>query len=244
MPNPKMKLKNFFLSLTAHGQTVEVYFTEENRDGTFGFKINQIDSEEVLELNEGLFFLIQDEIRKGFIDSSLILNGEGDTSYLLQSDSSCIKTAKYFSWVHETEQFWIQENLTEYYLEDIVLPLDLDITITKAPSSFKISEQKKLKALLTKQQYEEFASFYKELLSEFQEMEIELQLDDYDDTGTEFSILSMSGSYQKNLVFDLLDASHVLIPKDELQTVLTMVFKIDEVLAHQILHESEGLITP
>lgn len=227
------------MSLAAHGQTVEVYFTEENRDGVFGFKINQIDSEELFEFNEPLFFLVLDEIKNGFIDSTLILNAEGDTSYSLQADS-CVKTAKYFSWVNETEQFWIEDNLTEYYFEDVVLPTDLGITITKDSSSFKISEEKKLKALLTKQQYEEFASFYEDLLSEFQEMQIELQLDNYDDAGTECSIQSMYGTYQKSVVFDLLNESQLLVPKDELQRILVDVFKLDESLARQILDESKG----
>ena len=43
-----MKLKDFFLALATHHQNVEIYFNQENRDGVFGFKINNIDSEKRL----------------------------------------------------------------------------------------------------------------------------------------------------------------------------------------------------
>ena len=86
-----MKLKEFFLSLAAHKQTVEIYFNEENRDPAFGFKINKIDSEVFLEDNNTLWSNIESEINNGFLSSDLIDEEEGDTSYFIQPDLTCVK---------------------------------------------------------------------------------------------------------------------------------------------------------
>ena len=229
-----MNLKEFFLSLAAHGQIVEVYFNEENREAVFGFKINNIDSEVLLEDNSALWSKIESEINNAFLSSDLIDEGEGDTSYFIQSDLSCIKTAKYFSWVSETEQFWLESHETEFYFENIDFPF-YSILITKELDSFKIDEAKTLKKTLTNQQYEEFYSFYECLLGEFQEMEIELQLDKQDGKEVYCSIQSMYGSYRENMNFTLLDFSEIDISKEELKLMLLKNFRIDTDLADQVL---------
>jgi len=140
-----MNLKEFFLSLAAQNQIVEVYFNEENRDPVFGFKINNIDSEVLIEDNDNLWSKIENVINDAFLSSDLIDKDEGDTSYFIQSDLSCIKTAKYFSWVSETEQFWIESHDTEFYFENVDFS-ELDIIlITKEYDSFKIREEIELK---------------------------------------------------------------------------------------------------
>ena len=229
-----MNLKEFFLSLAAHSQIVEVYFNEENREAVFGFKINNIDSEVLLEDNSILWSKIESEINNAFLSSDLIDEGEGDTSYFIQSDLSCIKTAKYFSWVSETEQFWIESHETEFYFENIDFPF-YSILITKELDSFKIDEAKTLKKILTNQKYEEFYSFYEGLLGEFQEMEIELQLDKQDGKEVYCSIQSMYGSFRENMNFTLLDSSKIDISKEELKLMLLKNFRIDTGLAVQVL---------
>jgi hypothetical protein len=229
-----MKLEEFFLSLAAHKQTVEIYFNEENRDPAFGFKINNIDSEVLLEDNNTLWSNIESEINNGFLSSDLIDEDEGGSSYFIQPDLTCVKTAKYFSWVSETEQFWIESNETEFYIENVDFPFDR-VLITKELDSFSIDEDEALKTILTKQQYDEFYIHYKGLLSEFQEMEIELQIDEHDRKGIVCSILSMYGSYTENMNFTLLDSSGLDISKEDLKMMLLKYFKIDTCLADQIL---------
>ena len=229
-----MNLKDFFLSLASHNQIVEVYFNEENREGMFGFKINNIDSEVLFEGNSNLLSRIENEINSAFLSSDLIGEGEGDTSYFIQPDLSCIKTAKYFSWVSETEQFWIESRETEFYFKNIDFPF-YSIVITKELDSFKIDEEKTLKNKLTTLQYKEFYSFYKGLLSEFQEMEIELQLDKHGEIGVKCSIQRMYGSYREKMNFTILDSSEIDISKEELKLMLLKYFRIDTDLADQVL---------
>ncbi|MDA9182751.1 hypothetical protein N9O51_06120 [Saprospiraceae bacterium] len=228
-----MNLKEFFLSLAAHSQIVEIYFNEENRQGVFGFKINNIDSELVLEDNSILWSKIESEICNAFLSSDLIDDCEGDTSYFIQSDLSCIKTAKYFSWVSESDQFWIDRHETSFYFENIDFPF-YRILINKELDSFKIDEAKTLKKILTNQKYEEFYSFYEGLLGEFQEMEIELQLEQ-DGKEVYCYINSMYGSYRENMNFTLLDSSEIDISKEELKLMLLNNFRIDTDLAVQVL---------
>lgn len=228
-----MKLKEFFFSLVKHDQHVEIYFNQEDRDGVFGFKINDVDSETLSEDNYTLYEMIESEINNAFLASNLIDQGEGDTSYILQSDFSCIKNAKYFSWVEETEQFWIESNETEYYFENIDFPFD-NIMITKELDSFKIDEEKTLKKILSKQTYEEFYSFYKELLSEFQEMQIVLEVEEIDENEIICTISSMNGSYKENMNFTLLDNSKENYSKNELKSLLIRSFKIEPLLAKKI----------
>ena len=109
------------------------------------------------------------------------------------------------------------------------------ILITKELDSFKIDEAKTLKKTLTNQQYEEFYSFYECLLGEFQEMEIELQLDKQDGKEVYCSIQSMYGSYRENMNFTLLDSSEIDISKEELKLMLLKNFRIDTDLADQVL---------
>jgi hypothetical protein len=229
-----MKLKDFFLAIAAHHQNVEIYFNQENRDGVFGFKINNIDSEVLFEDNINLWRKIDSQINNAFLSSDLIDEGEGDTSYFLHSDLSCTKKAKYFDWVTESEQFWINEHETDFNFENTNLPFHT-IMITKELDSFKIDEEKTLKKTLKRQQYEEFHSFYKELLNEFQELEIELAVEGDDENGINCSILSMYGSYRENMSFTLLDSSEVDFSKDDLKEMLSKYFSIEEQLTNQIL---------
>jgi hypothetical protein len=231
-----MKLKDFFLALITHHQNIEIYVKRENRDPVFGFKINNIDSDGLYEINADLQYLVEQEIRDAFIESNspLIDNDEGDTSYFLNSDLSCIKRAKYFDWGTESEQFWIDEHETDFNFENTNLPFH-SIMITKELDSFVIYEEKTLKKILTRQQYEEFNSFYKELLNEFQEMQIELGVEGDDENGINCSIWSMYGSYRENMSFTLLDSSEVDFSKDDLKEMLSKYFSIEEQLTEQIL---------
>jgi hypothetical protein len=232
-----MKLKELFSSLSVHNYNVEIYFIDERLSATIGFKINNIDFKDYYEIDSVLWHDVVNEITNGFIDSFLLSETiEGNISYFLQPDLSCIKNGKYFSIVEESYGIWIEDNETEFYFKNTELPFD-SVLITKELDSFKIDEEKELKKALTKQQYDEFVSFYKELLSVFQHMEIELQLDDYDETGVKFTILSMDGSYTEHTEFKLLDSSKVNFSKGKLKTMLLEYFKVDKLVVSQILNE-------
>ena len=62
-----MKLKELFQSLVRHGYKVEIYFNSEDLYPVFGFKINNIDSEVLVEDNWSLYFSIVDEINNVFL---------------------------------------------------------------------------------------------------------------------------------------------------------------------------------
>ena len=228
-----MNLKCFFLSLASHKQEVEIYFNEENRDSDFGFKINGIDSKDFYLKNK-LFEQIESEIRDAFLGSELIDDGEGDTSYFIQPDLTCIKKAKYFSCVSETEKFCIENNETIFYFKNTDILKLCNITITKGIDSFNVDNEKEIKKFLKKHEYQEFYKFYDELLNEFQEMEIYLQLDEHDENTTDCSIISMYGSYQKKVDFNILDSSFE-ISKSNLNGFLTEYFNIDVSMASKIL---------
>jgi len=232
-----MKLKEFFQTLVAHNQNVEIYFKETTREGVFGFKINDIDSSDLIERLEDCetIFSIMDEINNAFLDSELIDSGEGDTSYLLKPDLSCVKIANYFSPGYE--QFWIENNISEFDFGNIILPFG-SILITKELDSVKIDEEKTLKDILPKEDYKKFVSFYKELLDEFQEMEIELELELNEDNHLISTIIQMDGSYMETLKFTLLATSVLDIPIKNLKEMLVKLFKIDEQKATLIFAEN------
>jgi hypothetical protein len=232
-----MKLKELFSSLAVHNYNVEIYFIDEHLNATFGFKINGIDLINHFEVDSDLCMDIVDEITNGFINALFQADTiEGDISYFLQQDLSCIKNGKYFSSVEESYSVWIEDNETEFYLKNTELPFD-SIFISKKLDSFEIDEEKELKKALTKQQYDKFITFYKELLSVFQQMEIELQFEEYYETGLICSILSMDGSYTERTEFTLLDSSEVDFSKDKLKTMLLKCFKLDPLMVSQILNE-------
>lgn len=228
-----MKLKKFFQSLVAYGQNVEIYFKETPREALFGFKINDIDSSALDELGKDTVFYIIEEINDAFLDSDLIDSGQGSTSYFLKPNSSCVKKANYFS--PDFDQFWIENNDTKFNFGNNILPLD-SIYIEKNLTKFIIDQEKTLKNILTKELFEKFVSYYKKLLDEFQEMEIELELEHCNDNGTTCQIISMNGCYEENMEFTLLDSSEVDISKDELKKMLSKYFRIDELLADKILN--------
>lgn len=228
-----MKLKEFFLSLAFHSQIVEIYFNEQDREAVFGFKINNIDSQVLFEDNSALWFKIENEINNA-LSPDLIDKGEGDTSYFIQSDLSCIKNAFYFSWANETERFWIESHETEFYFENIDFPFS-SILITQELDSFEIDQAKTLKKILTNQQYEEFYSFYEDLLIEFQEIQIELEFDKQDGKEVYCSILNIHASYREKMNFTLFDSSEIDISKEELKLILIKNFKIETDLADQVL---------
>ena len=232
-----MRLKEFFQSLVAHNQNVEIYFKEDTNEAFFGFKINDIDSEKI-EFNDTVFSIL-DEINNAFLDSDLVDNGEGDTSYLLKPDLSCIKIANYFA--PEYDQFWIENNKTAFDFGNNILPFDF-ICIQKNLNTFKIYEEKTLENIITKEFFEKFVSFYKELLNEFQEMEIELKVEKLDENNTICNIISMNGSYEEHAEFSLLDSSKFDVSKIELNTMLIKQFKIDSLLVTQILDDEKEKI--
>ena len=89
--------------------------------------------------------------------------------------------------------------------------------------------------MLTSQQYDAFYSFYKNLLDEFEEMEIELQIDEHVENEDYCFIMSMYGSYSEKTSFTLLDSSEIDFSKEELKLMLTNYFRIDSHLADQVL---------
>jgi hypothetical protein len=183
---------------------------------------------------ESILDSILDEINNGFIENSdLIEYGEGDTSYFLKPDLTCIKKAKYFDWVTESEQFWIEENETDFVFGKVKFPFE-SILITKDLNNFKIDEEINLKRIISKETYESFKSFYENLLNEFQEMEIELQFDIDDENNTKCYINQMDGAYSKKVDFTLLDNSKVDFSEEQLQNLLLNHFKVEQYLIDKI----------
>jgi len=234
-----MKLKEFFQTLVAHNQTVEIYFKENSREGIFGFKINDLDSNVLYEKRISgcdTNYSIMAEINDAFLDAELIDSGEGDTSYLLKPDLSCIKTADYFSPGYD--QFWIEDNESEFDFGKIELPIG-EILIQKDSDKFEIFEEKELKKYISPELFKEFTSFYKLLLKEFQEMEIELEVYKSDDTYIS-CINSMNGTYTETSKFVLLDKSNLDIPLEDLKAMLIESFnmeteKVDSILKNNYL---------
>jgi hypothetical protein len=235
-----MTLKDLFLSLAFNKQKVEIYFFQEDLTPIFAFRINDKDSSIIEGDKLDLICKIEAEINNGFLGSSLVENFEGDTSYFLLADGFCVKTAKYFSWVGESEQFWIENHETNFKFGKVNLPFD-SILISKSLDSFVLSEERKLKAILGSDRFQDFFSFYFDLLQEFQEMEIELQFDKQDDGNLFSYILSMDGSYSQNLEFTLLDSSINKFSLQDLEMMLIDEFEIDPILTTQILNIKSNL---
>jgi hypothetical protein len=235
-----MKLKDLFLSLAFNEQKVEIYFNQEDIEPVFGFRINDKDSNAIIGDCSELISQIEAEINSGFLGSTLVDNFEGDTSYFVMADGTCAKQAKYFSWVDESEQFWIESHETNFEFGKVNLPFD-SILISKNLDSLVFSEERKLNAVLGSDRFQDFFTFYFDLLQEFQEMEIELQFDKQDD-GSLFSyILSMDGSYSQNVEFTLLDSSICKFSLQDLEMMLIDEFEIDPILTTQILNIKSNL---
>lgn len=226
-----MKLKEFFLSLAKHNQEVEIYYRIEYDGPSIGFKINQIDSNEFWD---NIICHINDEIVT-YIDDSGLIDGEGNTSYFIKHDETCVKNAEYFDWLFETDKDWIKENDTMFVFGEIEFPF-YSILITKDLNDFKIDEDIELKKLIPVKMFENFTSFYQKLLYQFQEMEIELQFDLDNQNKTISYINRMSGSYNKEMNFTLLDKSDKDFSDNELKSLLIEYFKIEPLLASQILN--------
>lgn len=222
------------MALAANKQNVEIYFNEEDRSGIFGFKINNIDSEELLNDNIKLWGMIEPEINNAFLLSGLVEKGEGDTTYTLLPDLTCLKTAKYFSWVDETEQFWIENNLPEFYFKDIIFPTN-GILISKNTdsNSISISEKGNLKKTLTKEQFKVLNNYLEALTKDFENIELRLMYDEDNDEA--WSISEVDGFYQQQMEFSLLDSSNIEIPLNDLKSMLLNCFKIKPSIVEQIL---------
>ncbi|MFD1292408.1 hypothetical protein ACFQ5N_01055 [Lutibacter holmesii] len=209
----------------AHNQNVEIYFKENIREAIFGYKINDLDSNASYDRFSDCDanYSIMDEINNVFLDSDLIDRGEGDTSYLLTPDSSCIKTADYF--YPDSDQFWIENNESEFDFGKIELPIN-KILIQKDYCKFMIYEEKELKKHISPELFKDFSTFYKLLLEEFQEMEIELEVFKRDDTYIS-CINSMNGTYTETNKFVLLDTSNLDISLEDLKAMLIESFNME-----------------
>lgn len=98
-----------------------------------------------------------------------------------------------------------------------------------------------LKNELPKELFKNFTAHYKELLRDFQEIEIELQLEINENDYLISSILQMNGSYSEALKFKLLDTSVLNIPIDDLKEVLVELFKINSALTSKILSTGKSI---
>lgn len=229
-----MRLKEFFLALAKYNQEIEIYYRIEYDGPAIGFKINNIDSNESAIYNNTIH-TIHDEIIK-FIDASgLISAGEGNTSYFIKPDKTCLKNAEYFDWLFETENDWIKENDTVFVFGEIELPIN-SISINKNLNDFKIKEGIELNKLVPEKLYENFTGFYKKLLNQFQEMEIELQFDVDNENNTISYINRMKGSYIEEMNFNLLDKSVEDFLEKDLKSLLIESFNIESFVASQILN--------
>lgn len=231
-----MKLKNFLLDLASNNQQVEIYFTQKYGDPTFGFRINNIDSSGFAEVKNLAIdhTLIIDEIKNCFFsNSTLIDENEGETTYLLLPNGGCIKSAEYFDSISDSAQIWIENNETEFNLGTIAFTFD-QILITKDFNTFIINEEKEIKQVLPTELFENFVSFYKELLSQFQKMQTLLQIDYDEQNHATCKILNMKGSYKENMNFTLLDACVIDYPDEELKSLLITYFNIESKIANKM----------
>ena len=78
--------------------------------------------------------------------------------------------------------------------------------------------------------FEDFISFYSELLNPFQEIEIEIQFEIIDNSNTISYINSISGFYEEAVKFKLLDESKIEFLETELQKLLSENFNLNDVL--------------
>lgn len=223
-----MTLKEFFTKLKNCGQDIEIYYNQDNRDDIFGFKINNIDSNNIDSTE--FISAINEEIRVALIrdESTLIDNGEGNTSYYLNK-INCIKRANYFDWVTGYDQIWIEENQSSFEFGKIEFPFQF-LRIIKFNGYTKLEEELKLKKLIPNKLFEDFISFYSELLNPFQEIEIDLQFEIIDNSNTISYITSISGFYEENVKFTLLDKSKIEFLETELQKLLSENFNLNNVL--------------
>lgn len=235
-----MKLKELFLLLVSRNQKVEIYYSQENRDDEFGFKINNLDSRILWkkggEMFDAILEKIENEICNAFLSSELIEKGEGATSYFLKSDGSCIKQAKYFDWVSETDQIWIKENETEFVFGNVDLPIH-QIIIRKDSNSFIVYEEKELQKFLPEDLYNRFIKFYQELLNPFQEVEVILQIDYNEKNNQIIRILNIQGSYREIMMFNLLDKSDFDFEKIELKKFLELGFSIEGSIIDKVFNK-------
>ena len=223
-----MTVKEFFTELNNSGQDIEIYYNQDNRDDIFGFKINNIDSNNI-DSNE-FISAINEEIRVALIGhgSTLIDKGEGNTSYFLNK-IKCIKRANYFDWVSGYDQYWIEENQSSFEFGKIEFPFQ-SLRIIKCNDYTKLEEELKLKKLIPNKLFEDFISFYSELLNPFQEIEIEIQFEIIDNSNTISYINSISGFYEEAVKFKLLDESKIEFLETELQKLLSENFNLNNVL--------------
>ncbi|MEY4963887.1 MAG: hypothetical protein RLZZ323_1206 [Bacteroidota bacterium] len=188
-----MTLKDFFTKLLNCGQEIEIYYNQDNRDDVFGFKINNIDSN-YIDSND-FVYEINEEIQVAFTGtkSTLIERGEGNSSYFINKNK-CIKRANYFDWVTGYDRIWIDENQTHFEFGKIEFPFQT-LIINKSNNYLELEEESNLKKLIPNKLFESFLSYYRKLLKPFQEIEIELQFDIFNDGITISQIKSISGFY-------------------------------------------------
>jgi hypothetical protein len=234
-----MKLKDFFISLAANKQKVEFYHRELGGRWGYveGFRINTIDSYDVeknCEICYDINFALLGAFQSSNILDSIIDSGEGNTSFEIFSDLSCVKRADYFDSQFKTQDYWIESEDTIFYFNVNELPLN-GITIKQVEDKFEIEEEKDLKKVLSKTEYLEFYSFYKELLDGFQEIYVELEIEnDYHDE-LYCSITEIYGCYEESVKFTLLDNSTEEYSKKHLKDMLIDCFKLEASLVEKIL---------
>jgi hypothetical protein len=215
-----MKLKEFFLALARNGHKVEIYYHEE---GHFGFKINDIDS---YHLSDEKIMNIGEEIDNIFLDDSNIHDLEGSTTYLLHKDGTDTKTASYFDHQSEFDKIWIKENYNKFNFGKTSLPINY-IVIEKKLNSFIVDNATELKQFLNSDLYEKFYLFYEELLNQFKEITIELEVYADNKNNIVSKITIIEGSYTITEKFTLMDCSKLDFNSKMLKETLIKCYKFN-----------------
>jgi hypothetical protein len=222
-----MKLKELFNALACNGQRVEVYFTQENLDFEFGFKINGIDSRS-LKPDAGdltnLIGLISDTLGSQFLNHDLLERQEGDTSYWVKANGSAIRDAQYFDWTIGGDRIWFEEKHHQFMFPNIDLDL-ISLILYKDGSRVSVRESAVLQKVISKEQYNLFVEFYCNLLAEFQVIEAYLTV--YSEDGNTYSeIEGLKGWYSLEVDFTLLDEAELELEKNSVVKLLTECFDL------------------
>ena len=224
-----MRLKAFFDELTQKGHKVEIYFTQENLDPEFGFRIDGIDSRSCDPEDEDLANLVDsvcDDIMNQFLNADLLDRFEGDTSYLLLTDGRALRSADYFDWTSSGDRIWLENHQHKFIFDTEIVGMD-ELLLQKDRDGLQVYKSEQLEAQISNDLFKAFLEFYSNVLDEFQMIEADLILGQNESGQTESEIVKLNGSYSLEVDFTLLDSSVFELEKADAMRLLRDCFDFE-----------------
>ena len=224
-----MRLKEFFNVLAKKGHKVEIYFTQENLDPEYGFRIDGIDSCSCDPEDEALANLVDsigEDIMNQFLNADLIDRFEGDTSYLLLTDGRAVRSADYFDWTTAGDRIWLENHQHKFIFDTEIVGID-ELLLQKDRDGLQVYKSEQLEALISNDRVKAFLEFYSNVLDEFQMIEADLVLSQNDSGQTESEIVKLTGSYSLEVDFTLLDSSVLELEKADAIRLLMNCFDFE-----------------